>query len=132
MSLRVIINTARTPEQGEVVKGGRKLEEVYRAKAAVCFMHPEDAAEIGVGEGDSVLVRTEEGEVVVAARLSDGIQRGTVMLPLSPWVNRIISSRTYCTGSPRYKGMRGVVERSEQPVAGVEELMGMYLKGCRR
>ncbi len=129
MSLQVIVNTARTPEQGRVVKGGRKLEEEYKARAAVCFLNPRDAASIGVGDGDRVLVRTSEGEVVVYARLSEGIQRGTAMLPLSPWANRIISSRTYCTGSPRYKGMRGVVERCELPVPGIEELMSLYLSG---
>ncbi len=129
MSLRVVINTARTVEQGEVVKGGRKLREVYRERAAVCFLHPEDAAELGVGSGDRVLVRTGVGGVVLRAMLSERVQRGSVLLPLSPWANLIIDERTWCTGSPGYKGMVGVVEKTERQVLSIEELMRGYLEG---
>jgi anaerobic selenocysteine-containing dehydrogenase len=43
------------------------------------LIHPEDATAIGLGEGDRVEVGNRRGEVVLHARLFDGLKRGVVI-----------------------------------------------------
>ncbi len=45
------------------------------------LMHPEDAAVRGIGEGDTVSVRSRVGELHVAAELTDDVMQGVVSLP---------------------------------------------------
>jgi anaerobic selenocysteine-containing dehydrogenase len=45
------------------------------------WIHPQDAAERGVGEGEQVRVASRVGEVSVTARVTDRVMRGAVCLP---------------------------------------------------
>lgn len=47
----------------------------------VLLIHPEDAADRGIGDGAKVVVRSRTGEVVVSAQVSDEVRRGIVSLP---------------------------------------------------
>ncbi|HEY1860551.1 MAG TPA: molybdopterin dinucleotide binding domain-containing protein, partial [Gemmataceae bacterium] len=44
-------------------------------------VHPDDAAKIGVAEGDLVQISSRRGTIRIAARLSESIAPGTVFLP---------------------------------------------------
>jgi anaerobic selenocysteine-containing dehydrogenase len=48
-------------------------------------MHPDDAAERGIGEGDEVRIFNGLGEVRCNAGLGAWIRRGTVALPKGIW-----------------------------------------------
>ncbi|MBK1783034.1 molybdopterin-dependent oxidoreductase [Prauserella cavernicola] len=48
-------------------------------------LHPADAAERGVGEGDVVRVFTDRGACLAGARLDDGLRRGVVVLATGAW-----------------------------------------------
>ncbi|MFQ5975670.1 MAG: molybdopterin dinucleotide binding domain-containing protein [Candidatus Hydrothermarchaeales archaeon] len=126
--MKVIINTARTFLQGEVVKGGKKLTDEYTEQAAYCQIHPEDAALIDVKEGDNISLKSAGGEVFLKSKITDEIQRGCVMIPLGPWANRIIGSYTFNTGSPYYKGNVGEIEKTNKKVKNVFEIMKLYKK----
>ena len=43
------------------------------------MIHPDDAAERGIGEGEWVRLRNERGEVLIRARLFKGVRRGVVI-----------------------------------------------------
>ncbi|MFQ6137340.1 MAG: molybdopterin dinucleotide binding domain-containing protein [Candidatus Hydrothermarchaeales archaeon] len=124
--MKLIVNTGRTFLQGEVVKGGKKLTDEYTERAAYCLLNPEDAASINVKEGENVKVKSAGGEVVLKAEISDEIQKGGIFIPLGPWANRIIGSYTFNTGSPYYKGNVGEVEKTEEEVLDVFEIMKLY------
>ncbi len=51
------------------------------------LIHPEDAAALGVAEGDRVEVANRRGAVLLHARLFDGVRRGVVIAE-SIWPNR--------------------------------------------
>jgi len=51
------------------------------------LLHPEDAARLGVIDGDQVRLGNAQGEVLVHARLADGQQPGTVVVE-GVWPNR--------------------------------------------
>jgi formate dehydrogenase major subunit len=45
-------------------------------------MHPADAADLGVGEGDPVPVTSRRGSVLIGVRLSDRQARGQIFIPM--------------------------------------------------
>ena len=57
--------------------------EGIEALAPVCKaeVHPMDAAELGIGEGDRVVLSSRRGEIVVQALLTDRVPRKTVFVP---------------------------------------------------
>jgi anaerobic selenocysteine-containing dehydrogenase len=50
------------------------------------MIHPEDAAALGIGDGDAVVLGNARGEVRLHARLFDGVRRG-VLIAESIWPN---------------------------------------------
>jgi anaerobic selenocysteine-containing dehydrogenase len=44
-------------------------------------IHPDDAARIGVGDGESVLVTSRVGALTATAELTDAVMAGVVSLP---------------------------------------------------
>jgi anaerobic selenocysteine-containing dehydrogenase len=50
------------------------------------MIHPDDAAEQGIGDGDKVVLGNKRGEVRLHARLFDGVRRG-VLIAESIWPN---------------------------------------------
>jgi anaerobic selenocysteine-containing dehydrogenase len=51
-------------------------------------LHPDDAAERGIGDGDVVRVHNARGEVTARARVGDVVGRGVVALPSGWWGSR--------------------------------------------
>jgi anaerobic selenocysteine-containing dehydrogenase len=60
------------------------LAEIPRPEVRL-LMHPDDAAERGIGDGDEVRVFNALGEVRCNAGLGNWIRRGTVSLPKGLW-----------------------------------------------
>jgi len=50
------------------------------------MIHPDDAAPLGVGDGDRVRLGNQRGDVVIHVRLFDGVRRGVVIVE-SIWPN---------------------------------------------
>jgi ferredoxin-nitrate reductase len=78
-----ILTTGRIRDQWHTMtKTGRVSKLTKHLPQAFLELHPHDAAALGVGEGDLVVVQSRRGEVRVAARLSAGIRPGVVFLPI--------------------------------------------------
>jgi anaerobic selenocysteine-containing dehydrogenase len=48
-------------------------------------MHPHDAAERGITDGQDVRVYNDRGQFIAQARVTDEIARGVVMAPMGAW-----------------------------------------------
>jgi ferredoxin-nitrate reductase len=78
-----ILTTGRIRDQWHTMtKTGRVSKLTKHLPQAFLELHPHDAAALGVGEGDLVVVQSRRGEVRAAARLSAGIRPGVVFLPI--------------------------------------------------
>ncbi len=78
-----ILTTGRIRDQWHTMtKTGRVSKLNQHIPQAFLEMHPQDAAALGVAEGDLVAVQSRRGAVRVAARLSAGIRPGVVLLPM--------------------------------------------------
>jgi anaerobic selenocysteine-containing dehydrogenase len=64
------------------------LGERHRAPVSV-ELHPADALDRGIGEGDRVRVFNDLGEVFCPARLSGALRPGVVMLPKGAWLHNM-------------------------------------------
>jgi anaerobic selenocysteine-containing dehydrogenase len=77
----LMLTTGRTVYQFHTrTKTGRAPELDAAAPDAWVELHPSDASEHGIGDGDLVTVTSPRGTVPVRARLT-GIRRGTVFVP---------------------------------------------------
>ncbi|WP_079152646.1 molybdopterin-dependent oxidoreductase [Streptomyces sp. RTd22] len=52
-------------------------------------LHPDDAADRGIQEGDTVRIFNDRGAVLAGAVLSDGLRRGVLRLPTGAWFDPV-------------------------------------------
>ncbi|WP_457590698.1 molybdopterin dinucleotide binding domain-containing protein [Geoglobus sp.] len=120
--IEVEIISGRTIDQGKTVE--EKLSDEYFRAVSYCELNEEDFRKLGLKDGDRVRVKTEFGEVVVFARVGD-VPKGVVFIPMGPYANQVISDDTDGTGMPRFKGVKGVVEKTNEDVKSVKGLLGV-------
>jgi len=120
--IEVEIISGRTIDQGKTVE--EKLTEEYFKAVSYCELNEEDFKALGLSEGDRVKVKTEFGEVVVFAKVGD-LPKGIVFIPMGPYANQVIDPSTDGTGMPQFKGIKGTVEKTDENVLSVKELLGV-------
>ncbi|MHC1635518.1 MAG: molybdopterin dinucleotide binding domain-containing protein [Candidatus Methanospirareceae archaeon] len=127
--IKVKLITGRTIEQGTNLEN--KLSEEYFNAVAVCELSEGDMKRLGISEGEEarVKVKTDYGEVVVKAKKGDGNPDGIVFIPMGPWANAVIGGDTHGVGMPQYKGVDAEVEKTDEKVLSIKELMQKYIGG---
>ncbi|WP_376987252.1 molybdopterin-dependent oxidoreductase [Bosea sp. R86505] len=80
----LIANQPRTRLHSQFDFGGHS-DGAKRRGREVASLHPEDAAQLGLAEGDVARLFNERGACLAAVRLTDGIRRGVVQLPTGAW-----------------------------------------------
>ena len=78
----LVLNTGRLLEHwhtGSMTRRSRPLDALEPEPRV--HLHPEDAADRGIAEGDGVSIRSRRGEVFCRAHLSTRDQRGALFLP---------------------------------------------------
>lgn len=68
-------------------------------------------------------VKTEFGEVVVFAVKNKDLRKGVAFIPMGPYANMVIDPNTDGTGMPQFKGVKGSVEKTDEKVLSVKELI---------
>jgi formate dehydrogenase major subunit len=61
-----------------ILNTGRLLEHWPEA---ICEMNPSDLAEMGLGDGDMVMLSTRRGTITIKARAATSVQKGNVFVP---------------------------------------------------
>jgi formylmethanofuran dehydrogenase subunit D len=121
MKTEVEIISGRTLDQGETVE--EKLTEDYFKAVSYCELSEEDFGTLELSDGDRVKVKTEFGEVVVFAVKNKDLPKGLVFIPMGPYANMVIDPNTDGTGMPQFKGIKGSVEKTDEKVKSVKELI---------
>jgi len=120
--IEVEVITGRTIDQGKTVE--EKFSQEYFNAVSYCEINEKDFKKLGLKDGDRIKVNTEFGEVTVFARIGD-VPEGVVFIPMGPYANKVISDDTDGTGMPRFKGVRGVIEKTDEAVKSIKELLGV-------
>ncbi|MCS7121239.1 MAG: tRNA CCA-pyrophosphorylase [Archaeoglobaceae archaeon] len=118
--IEVELVTGRTLEQGATVE--EKLTENYFYAVNYIELNEEDFASLKLKDGDRVKVKTKFGEVVVFAKKGD-LPKGVAFMPLGPYANIVIDPNTAGTGMPKFKGVRAKIEKTEERVLSIRELL---------
>ena len=78
----LILSTGRQLYQFHTGTLSRKSPSIHQVSpTGYVEVHPADARQHGIGEGDTVEVRTRRGTVQTQARLSPGLRRGCLFMP---------------------------------------------------
>ncbi|MEM1578507.1 MAG: molybdopterin dinucleotide binding domain-containing protein [Archaeoglobaceae archaeon] len=112
--------TGRTLDQGATVE--EKLSEEYFNAVNYIELSEEDFKQLALKEGEKVKVKTDFGEVVVFARKSE-LPKGIAFIPMGPYANAVIDPATDGTGMPQFKGVKATLEKTEERVKTVKELL---------
>ena len=72
----LVLLTSATPKYTST-----QFQEVYGPIPAIMTMNPRDAERRGIGEGDTVTVANERGEVQMKVTVSDAVREGVVWAP---------------------------------------------------
>ncbi len=127
--MKVKLITGRTFMQGIGMESG-KYSDLYKENTAVCYITVDDMDKLGVKEGDRVKIKTKYGEVVVKALKSKDEHEGIIFMPLGPWANAVIGSETDSASVPTFKGVEAEVEKTDEEVLSLEELIKkVYIEG---
>lgn len=99
---RFILNSSRSSKQGTLINVGKDSEE-YQALTNSLTMAAEDMAEVGIAEGQQVLIRTQFGEATFKCE-SGKVPLGMIFVPYGPPTCRLMGGDTDGTGMPTSKG----------------------------
>jgi formylmethanofuran dehydrogenase subunit D len=99
---RFIMNVGRTSKQGQQINVGKDHAE-YQAIVSTLTMHPNDMKSIGIASGDTVRVRSPQGEALFQCR-EGKIPEGMIFVPYGPPTCHLMGQTTDGTGMPTSKG----------------------------
>ncbi len=126
MGTKVNLISGRTIVQGQNLDN--KLSEEYFNEVATCELNKADMERLGVAADGHVKVKTSFGEVVVKAKEKGGTPEGIIFIPMGPWANALVSGNTHGAGMPQYKGIDAEIEKTEEEMLHVKDLMKTYMK----
>ena len=114
------LNTGRVRDQWHTMtRTGRVARLMRHESEPLLDLHPEDAAERGLAEGDLARVRSGEGESVLRVRLGQGQRRGEAFAPMH-WSDQFFS------GGP----IDAIIEGPTDPVSGQPDLKGALVEAA--
>ena len=119
--MKFILNTGRTIEQGSHLE--RKNSFPYMHAVSLCLINPVDMMVLGIEDNDHILLSKNDASVVVYAKGEEGIDRGTIYLPLGPYANFLLDSETHGTGMPDFKSTVVRVSPTNLDIIPVWKLM---------
>ncbi|MHC1610679.1 MAG: molybdopterin dinucleotide binding domain-containing protein [Candidatus Methanospirareceae archaeon] len=125
---RVKLISGRTIAQGENLEN--KMSEEYLNAVAICELNERDMERLGVSPDENVKVKTDYGEVVVKAKKGKGYPEGIAFIPMGPWANAVVSANTKGAGMPSFKDLDAEIEKTEEKVLQVIDLMRRYKEGA--
>jgi formylmethanofuran dehydrogenase subunit D len=123
-SLKVILITGRTIDQGVAKEKGKTSKEYFES-VAVCFIDPQDLKKLGIKEKTGVQVSTEHGSIVLKVLKSARAPHpSTIYIPYGPWANAIVDPESDSIGMPSLKGIPAEIKPAEdKPVLSLSELL---------
>lgn len=97
--LHLIANQPRGRLHSQLDAGAESRRHKVAGREAMTI-HPDDAAERGIGDGDVVRLFNDRGACLAGARLDDGVRRGVVQLPTGAWFDPVGDTGLCAHGNP--------------------------------
>ncbi|MCJ7817217.1 MAG: tRNA CCA-pyrophosphorylase [Candidatus Thorarchaeota archaeon] len=125
-SIKVLVTSGRTLSQGRAMEKG-KLTEDYEKAVAVCELDSTAMESLGIENGETIVVKTEIGEINVKAKLNKDLHPGLAFIPCGPYFNHLLDSYTQHTGMPGFKSLPASIDAAPgASITSVEELSKIH------
>jgi len=129
VGVAALLTSGRTLKQGRGMELG-KMRKEYFDEVSVCEMDSTSLKVLGISEGDTVLVESTYGEVIVKSRLDKRAEPGVVFIPCGPYANMVTGSDTEESGMPNFKNIPVVVYSAKgAKVLTVKQLLKEAIEG---
>jgi formylmethanofuran dehydrogenase subunit D len=129
VKIKVTLISGRTSQQGVGLEVGKTSDQYFKSVSYV-DVSAEDAEALGLENGKPVEVATPHGSVVVAGRISKGLDEGMAFFPYGLWANQVFGSETDGTGMPAYKGVEATLEPVKGEIPSLAELVEKLREGA--
>ncbi|QNG55836.1 molybdopterin-dependent oxidoreductase [Pseudonocardia petroleophila] len=120
--LHLIANQPRGRLHSQLDAGAESRRHKVGGREAV-RMHPDDAAERGISDGDVVRLFNDRGACLAGARLDDGVRRGVVQLPTGAWFDPVGDTELCAHGNPNVLTRDHGTSRLAQGTSGQHALV---------
>jgi len=128
-SVKVLVTSGRTLIQGRAMEKG-KMTSDYENAVAVCELDSTAMESLGVKNGETIVVKTEIGEIAVKAKLNKNLHPGIAFIPCGPYFNFLLDSYTQHTGMPGFKSITASINAAPgASILSVEELAKIFKEG---
>jgi formylmethanofuran dehydrogenase subunit D len=128
--IEVTLVSGRTIQQGMGLEIGKTSPE-YCNNVTYVEISKSDSEELELKKDEPVEIVTDQGKVHLFWRLSEGLPPGRVFVPYGPWINQVIGTNTYSTGTPNFKAVRATISSAEgESVLSYSELIKKIKEGC--
>ena len=123
--IEVLATFGRTINLEKTARYG-KLSQEYLENAAICLIHPNDLKKLGIKEGN-VKITTKTGSVVVKAVTSEfETSEGIIVLPNSPWVNKIFAEKDF---QQNQQWFRAIIEITKEEIVPIDKIIEELSEG---
>jgi len=125
MSSRMInLLSGRSIEQGVSMEGGKETHK-YTVACGIIELNADELKHLGIMKNTNVRVTSDFGTVIVKAiEARQELHPGEAFIPMGPWANCVVSTKTYSTGMPTFKGTPITVEAAPfEPVLSSVDLI---------
>lgn len=127
--MKVLVTSGRTLSQGRTMEKG-KMTPDYEEAVAVCELDATAMEFLGIENGETIIVKTELGEVVVKAKLNKNLLPGIAFIPCGPYFNFLLDSYTQLTGMPGFKSLPATIDAAPgAKILPVKELTQILKEG---
>lgn len=92
--MEMIVTIGRTINLEKTARYG-KFSAEYFENATICLIHPNDMKKLGIKEGNVKLISKAGSVVLRAMRNEFETSEGVIVIPNSPWANRIIDQNAF-------------------------------------
>ncbi len=106
----------------EVEEALGMYSEGYRDQSALVVLDKGEVKELGVEDGQPVILENGFGKVVVTAKLSEDPHPGVAFMPSSPWSAQLASGEVGEDGILDLKRFRAQVSKANEAVTTIEEI----------
>lgn len=99
--MRLTLLVMRTHDQVLASKISTCSDEFVKS-SAIALLSTEDMEELGIRDGDCIELSFLDSKVVVKAYRREGLRRGYLIMPLSPWSMALLPPMLSRDGHPVY------------------------------
>ena len=86
--MTLVANQPRTRLHSQLDFGGHSTDAKHRGRE-VARMHPDDARQRGIADGDIIRIFNGRGACLAGVRITDGIRQGVIQLPTGAWYDPV-------------------------------------------